>query len=79
LGIDLSVILVPARRLVPATSPSLLCHAEMRLPMFQLQCGVNSYDWGKKGHDSAAARFAAATELSGFSIQHDRPYAEVSF
>lgn len=45
----------------------------------ELTCniGANSYDWGKKGHDSAAARFAAATEQSGFKIESDKPYAEV--
>lgn len=49
----------------------------MQVPLIQLQCGVNSYDWGKKGRDSAAARFAAATAASNFSIQADKPYAEV--
>jgi len=49
----------------------------MQVPLIRLQCGVNSYDWGKKGHDSAAAKFAAATPPPGFSIQDDRPYAEL--
>lgn len=43
----------------------------------RLQCGVNSYDWGKIGNDSAAARFAAATPAEGLSIQSDQPYAEL--
>ncbi|KAI5818633.1 mannose-6-phosphate isomerase [Pyronema omphalodes] len=47
------------------------------VPLFQLQCGANSYDWGKIGHDSAAARFAAATESSGFQIESNKPYAEL--
>jgi hypothetical protein len=32
---------------------------------------------GKKGNDSAAAKYAAATPSDGFSIQEDKPYAEV--
>ena len=47
-------------------------------PLIRLQCGVNSYDWGKIGSDSAAAKFAAATPSDTFSIQSDKPYAEVS-
>ncbi|TPX10098.1 uncharacterized protein E0L32_001295 [Thyridium curvatum] len=46
--------------------------------LIQLRCGVNSYDWGKKGIDSCAARYAAATAPAGFLIQSDQPYAEVS-
>jgi mannose-6-phosphate isomerase len=49
----------------------------MQVPLMRLQCGVNSYAWGKKGHDSAAAKFAAATPAEGFEIQHEEPYAEV--
>jgi len=49
----------------------------MQIPLFRLQCGVNSYDWGKIGKDSAAANFAAATPVNGFSIQDDKPYAEL--
>lgn len=49
----------------------------MQVPLFRLQCGVNSYDWGKKGSESAAAKFAAATPADGFSIQDDKPYAEL--
>ncbi|KAK1756681.1 mannose-6-phosphate isomerase [Echria macrotheca] len=49
----------------------------MQVPLIRLQCGVNSYDWGKKGQSSAAARFAAATPSEELSIQDDRPYAEL--
>lgn len=49
----------------------------MQVPLIRLQCGVNTYDWGKKGNDSAAARFATATPASDFSVQEDQPYAEV--
>ncbi|KAL1297361.1 hypothetical protein AAFC00_004902 [Neodothiora populina] len=48
----------------------------MQVPLIRLQCGCNSYEWGKVGKDSAAARFAAATP-SDFSIQEDKPYAEL--
>lgn len=49
----------------------------MQVPLFRLGCGVNSYEWGKKGSDSAAARFAAATPKEPLSIDPDKPYAEV--
>lgn len=49
----------------------------MQVPLLRLQCGVNSYEWGKKGSSSAAAKFAAATPAANFSIQEDQPYAEV--
>ncbi|CAD6441383.1 51f998a4-7113-48d0-92b2-2fa63a5fc783 [Sclerotinia trifoliorum] len=49
----------------------------MQVPLIRLQCGVNSYDWGKVGNDSAAAKFAAATPVDDFSIQEDKPYAEL--
>lgn len=49
----------------------------LQIPLFRLQCGVNSYDWGRVGNDSSAAKFAAATPADGFSIQEDKPYAEV--
>jgi mannose-6-phosphate isomerase len=49
----------------------------MQAPLLRLQCGVNSYDWGKKGNDSCAARYAAATAPPAFSIKPDQPYAEV--
>ncbi|ROT37502.1 mannose-6-phosphate isomerase [Sodiomyces alkalinus F11] len=47
------------------------------VPLIRLQCGVNSYEWGKKGSESAAARFAAATPTDSLSIQDDKPYAEL--
>ncbi|KAL8717442.1 MAG: hypothetical protein Q9225_005308 [Loekoesia sp. 1 TL-2023] len=49
----------------------------MQVPLIQLQCGVNSYDWGKVGKESAAAKYAAATESSRFSIENEKPYAEL--
>ncbi|KAL8924691.1 MAG: hypothetical protein Q9172_002593 [Xanthocarpia lactea] len=49
----------------------------MQVPLIQLQCGVNSYDWGKVGKESAAAKYAAATESNQFSIDNEKPYAEL--
>ncbi|KAJ0159721.1 Mannose-6-phosphate isomerase [Colletotrichum tanaceti] len=49
----------------------------LQVPLFKLQCGVNSYEWGKKGEESAAARFAATTPCDGFSIEAEKPYAEL--
>ncbi|KAI2606516.1 mannose-6-phosphate isomerase [Hypoxylon fragiforme] len=47
------------------------------VPLIRLQCGVNSYDWGKIGSESAAAKFAAATPSDILNIQSDKPYAEL--
>ncbi|EAU39175.1 mannose-6-phosphate isomerase [Aspergillus terreus NIH2624] len=49
----------------------------MQVPLLRLQCGVNSYDWGKVGHESAAAKYAAITAASDFSIDAEKPYAEL--
>ncbi|TRX93488.1 hypothetical protein FHL15_005763 [Xylaria flabelliformis] len=46
-------------------------------PLYRLQCGVNSYDWGKIGFDSAAAKFAAATPSDDLNIESQKPYAEL--
>ena len=50
----------------------------MQVPLLRLHCGVNSYAWGKKGLDSAAARFAAATPSDDLTIESEKPYAEAS-
>lgn len=49
----------------------------MQVPLLRLQCGVNSYDWGKVGQESAAARYAATTAPADFSIETEKPYAEL--
>ncbi|KAG5978128.1 hypothetical protein E4U55_006363 [Claviceps digitariae] len=49
----------------------------MQVPLYRLACGVNSYEWGKKGGSSAAARFAAATPREGLRIEEEKPYAEL--
>ncbi|KAI8948851.1 mannose-6-phosphate isomerase [Xylaria longipes] len=46
-------------------------------PLYRLQCGVNSYDWGKIGFESAAAKFAAATPSDSVTIESEKPYAEL--
>lgn len=38
--------------------------------------GANSYDWGKIGNESAAARFTAAHNPD-FKLEAEKPYAEV--
>ncbi|KAI0521955.1 mannose-6-phosphate isomerase [Xylaria bambusicola] len=47
------------------------------VPLLRLQCGVNSYDWGKIGSESAAAKFAAATPSDSLNIESEKPYAEL--
>jgi hypothetical protein len=47
------------------------------IPLIRLRCGVNSYDWGKIGTSSAAAKFAAATPSENLTIEAEKPYAEV--
>ncbi|KAL8823425.1 MAG: hypothetical protein Q9191_005865 [Dirinaria sp. TL-2023a] len=42
----------------------------MQIPLIRLQCG-------KVGSQSAAAKFATATPSSGFSIEQEKPYAEL--
>ncbi|KAJ5757153.1 Mannose-6-phosphate isomerase [Penicillium nucicola] len=42
----------------------------MQVPLLRLQCG-------KIGHESAAARYAAATTPEGFKIDDAKPYAEL--
>ncbi|KAI9799764.1 MAG: Mannose-6-phosphate isomerase [Piccolia ochrophora] len=49
----------------------------LQVPLLRLQCGELTYDWGKVGKESAAARFASATPSSDFSIQDEKPYAEL--
>ncbi|KAJ5359581.1 Mannose-6-phosphate isomerase [Penicillium cataractarum] len=49
----------------------------MQIPLLRLQCGVNSYDWGKVGQESAAARYAATTAAPDFAIEAEKPYAEL--
>ncbi|KAL9114429.1 MAG: hypothetical protein Q9227_001510 [Pyrenula ochraceoflavens] len=70
---------------MPALTPiGFEVHGHVQLNGYDvpLQCNTNTveqcYDWGKRGPTSAAAKFAAATPSDGFSIQEDKPYAEVA-
>ncbi|KAF3932260.1 hypothetical protein ABW19_dt0202572 [Dactylella cylindrospora] len=45
------------------------------VPLFQLRCGVNNYEWGKIGSSSRAANFASAT--TDLAIDESKPYAEL--
>jgi mannose-6-phosphate isomerase len=46
-------------------------------PVFTLAAGVQSYEWGKKGSSSKAAQYAYEAALPGFTIDEQKPYAEV--
>ncbi|KZP25490.1 mannos-6-phosphate isomerase [Athelia psychrophila] len=38
---------------------------------------TQSYDWGKVGSDSKVAQLAAASKVPGFSLEEQKPYAEL--
>ncbi len=67
------VILCNLRILIAVSAPS--AAVAMQVPLLRLQCGANSYDWGKKGSESLVARFAAVTPAADFTVQADQPYA----
>ncbi|KAK6363831.1 Mannose-6-phosphate isomerase [Orbilia blumenaviensis] len=46
------------------------------VPLYELRCGVNNYDWGKPGSTSRAAQFAAAASID-LTINESKPYAEL--
>lgn len=66
------IIALPSPILTDGASPD-----KMQVPLIRLQCGVNSYDWGKVGQQSLAAKYAATTAGPDFSIEAERPYAEL--
>jgi len=49
----------------------------MTSSIIQLECQCNNYPWGKKGKDSLAARYAAATPGGSFELDEKKEYAEV--
>lgn len=49
----------------------------LRPPIFQLQCNLNEYEWGKLGTSGKAAKFALATKESKLDIGEKKPYAEL--
>lgn len=44
--------------------------------VFELQAGVQSYDWGVLGSSSKVAQYAKGSP--DFSVDESKPYAEVS-
>merc|ERR1712093_405401 len=48
----------------------------MTSSIIQLECQCNNYPWGKKGKDSLAARYAAATPGGSFELDEKKEYAE---
>merc|ERR1712093_717843 len=48
----------------------------MTSSIIQLECQCNNYPWGKKGKDSVAARYAAATPGGSFELDEKKEYAE---
>lgn len=47
------------------------------MSIIQLECGCNNYPWGKRGKESLAARYAAATPGGHFKLDESKEYAEV--
>ncbi|KAF3908821.1 hypothetical protein ABW21_db0202412 [Orbilia brochopaga] len=45
------------------------------VPLYELRCGVNNYEWGKTGSSSCAAHFASTK--AGITIDESKPYAEL--
>jgi mannose-6-phosphate isomerase len=48
----------------------------MTAPVFKIVPGLQSYAWGKKGSSSLAAQLAT-TSIPDFTIDDEKPYAEV--
>ncbi|KAK6531548.1 Mannose-6-phosphate isomerase [Arthrobotrys megalospora] len=46
------------------------------VPLYELRCGVNNYDWGKPGSTSRAAQFAAVASTDVI-VDENKPYAEL--
>ncbi|KAI9839584.1 MAG: hypothetical protein M1819_002210 [Sarea resinae] len=45
--------------------------------VIQLKCSCNNYPWGKKGHESLAAKLCSGTPGTGFKIEESKEYAEM--
>ena len=45
--------------------------------VFALAAGIQSYDWGKIGSSSKAAQYAQSAAQPSFTIDENKPYAEV--
>ncbi|KAH7351070.1 RmlC-like cupin domain-containing protein [Rhexocercosporidium sp. MPI-PUGE-AT-0058] len=48
----------------------------MTSSIIQLECQCNNYPWGKKGKESLAAKYAAATPGGSFKLDETKEYAE---
>lgn len=46
-------------------------------PVFKILPTTQQYDWGKIGSYSTVAQFAAASKIPGFTLEHNKPYAEL--
>ncbi|CAG2110022.1 unnamed protein product [Medioppia subpectinata] len=46
------------------------------MKLIPLRCCVKKYEWGRKGMDSAVARFVK-NQMSGYSVDADSPHAEL--
>ena len=44
--------------------------------MHKLDCAVQKYDWGRRGHESSVARFKS-TQNKSFQIVAEDAYAEL--
>jgi len=44
--------------------------------VFKILPTTQQYDWGKIGISSKVAQFAAASKIPGFTLEHNKPYAE---
>ncbi|KAF9035626.1 mannose-6-phosphate isomerase [Panaeolus papilionaceus] len=47
------------------------------LPVFKILPTTQQYDWGKLGKDSKVAEFAKGSEIPGFNVDENAPYAEL--
>lgn len=46
--------------------------------VFRITGSCNNYPWGKKGHESLAAKLAEKSS-ENFAIEEDKPYSEIWF
>jgi mannose-6-phosphate isomerase len=45
--------------------------------VFKVNPTTQQYDWGKLGRQAKVAQFAEASQLPGFAVNDEKPYAEV--
>ena len=49
----------------------------MTVPVFKIVPTIQEYDWGRVGRKSKVAQFAGSSGVPEFTIDDDKPYAEV--